>query len=157
MKPWICDTCGEEIKDSSHGWVEWLKLSQESPIKAKGFRLVHSYPHSPLKKRQQRCQYDERYHFKNEQAIVSDTDLESFMGNDGLTRFLLLIKDNELPQEEIFDMMYRIKVPGYEQAREYFSEAMSEGVFEPNLPNGFYSEQDIEATLEYIKRNNSDA
>ena len=49
MNTWICDTCGEVIKESGHGWVEWLRFTVDGKIKSKGFRLVHSFPNSPLK------------------------------------------------------------------------------------------------------------
>jgi hypothetical protein len=63
-----------------------------------------------------------------------------------------MIKQQELPVDEVLQMIKRIHVPGYEHARFYFDQAMSEGAFEPNMPKDYYSRYDIQATLQFIKK-----
>jgi len=47
---WICDNCGETIKNAGDGWVQWLSLPSESGNRgARDLSLVHHFPASPRK------------------------------------------------------------------------------------------------------------
>ncbi len=137
---WNCDVCGQTIEKVEDGWVEWLDSSSG---KGKGLRLVHAYNKSP-RNGSKKCQY-------GSDQIVSDLPLKSFSGPDGLVQLLVMISENELPKSEVLDMIQRIHVPGYEAARKYFKGAVSEGVIEPNLPEGFYFQDDIKAAIKFGK------
>lgn len=143
-KFWICDNCGGKIESIEDGWVEWL-VKQDDAIsynKSYGMRIVHRV----------KCIYDETLIYKKENAIVSDIDLESFLGADGLMDLLSFLSDGYFKEsEEVLEIIKRIHIPGYEEARFYFEEAIGYGVFEPNTKPGYYSQRDIMSVLEYIK------
>ena len=149
---WICDTCGQIIAKAKDGWIEWLERKEGEKFKGRGLRLVHAYPASP--RQPGRCQYDGQREFQENQSTISDLDLESYLGPDGLTDLLSYIGEGQLPNlptEEVLEMIKRLHVPGYEHARDHFEAAIREGVFEPNRPKGFYPTVDIEATLAFVK------
>jgi hypothetical protein len=67
-------------------------------------------------------------------------------------RLLVFISEKELPVGEVLEMIKRLHIIGYEQARRHFASAISAGTFEPNMPTDFYSQSDIRATLAYLKQ-----
>ena len=146
---WVCDSCGQAIEDVSHGWVEWLLRKEGDKYIGRGLRLVHHCSaHEPL---DTRCQYRERNEYQRDESILNDLPLTDFVGPDGLITLLSFIARGELPADEVLEMIKRLHVPGYEQARFHFDAAIAEGVFEPNTMPGYYSLHDINAVLEYIR------
>jgi len=93
---WTCETCGERIVGVEQGWVEWLyaapgrKVEEGEPA-AKGMRLVHARPYSPLKLSRTGCQYDEMAEYEASGYSLSSLELAHLMGPDGLMRLLSLI------------------------------------------------------------------
>ncbi len=145
---WVCDSCGDEIQNVNQGWIEWLVPISEDRVAGHGLRLVHRYSGGD----RFRCQYNDEREFKNGYHIY-DSSLCDFIGADGLMKLLGKISDDDLPREEILEMIKRLHVPGYEKARRHFERAISEGVFEPNSKRGFYSQSNILATLEWAEQN----
>jgi len=138
---WICDTCGKGINSVDEAWLEWVTCEKEQEkFRNKGFnpvRIVHQVKASPRGS----CY-----------SVAScGGHLCQYVGNDGLINLLELISIGNIPMEEGFEVIKRIFIPGYEQARSYFAEAINAGVFEPNTKEGYYNTREIEATLEYIK------
>ena len=80
--------------------------------------------------------------------------MASFIGPDGLMTLLSFIHEKKLPEEEVLEMIKRLHIPGYEQARNHFKHAISEGAFEPGTPENYYFQSDIEATIKYISESN---
>ena len=66
-------------------------------------------------------------------------------------RLLQMLGEEDHPKEDVLEMIKRLHIPGYEAARGHFDEAISEGYFEPNTPEGYYHQSEIEATLAFIK------
>jgi hypothetical protein len=62
-------------------------------------------------------------------------------------QLLAMIADEELPRAELLEMIQRLHVPGYEEARPHLSEAVSSGLIEPNLPDGFHWQRDLETII----------
>ncbi|MCH5138164.1 hypothetical protein JMF89_13235 [Clostridiaceae bacterium UIB06] len=144
-KFWICDNCGEKIENIEDGWVEWLETKREDSIfnLYQGIRIVH----------RSKCNYDQHLVYNKHNAIVGDSDLESFSGADGLIDLLSFISEGYFDNnEELLEIIKRIHIPGYEEARPYFDEAIYEGVFEPNTKPGYYTQRNIQAVLDYIKK-----
>ena len=142
---WICDNCGKKIESIEEGWVEWLETKNGAEIfnSYQGIRIVHSA----------RCNYNQDLVYKKYSAIVGDMDLQSFSGADGLMDLLLFIsEENFKNNEELLEVIKRIHIPGYEEARLFFDEAIDEGVFEPNTKPGYYTQRNISAVLDYIER-----
>ncbi|MFE8595829.1 hypothetical protein [Archangium violaceum] len=143
---WYCDTCGQSIRHSRDGWVEWLIRTEGSCRLGRGFRLVHHQPASP---RPQGCQYDGDQEYQRDRSIVCDVALDDFLGHDGLTYLLEVLSRGELPQEQVVEMIKRLHTPGYERARFHVQSAAAEGVIEPNMATGFYSQGDITRVLDW--------
>ncbi|HYO71696.1 MAG TPA: hypothetical protein VEU33_37025 [Archangium sp.] len=143
---WYCDTCGQAIRHSRDGWVEWLIRKDGSHRLGRGFRLVHHQPASPLPAG---CQYDRDEEYRRDQSSISDVSLEEFLGHDGLTYLLEVLSRDQLPQEQVVEMIKRLHTPGYERARFHVQAAISEGVIEPNMAPGFYSQGDIARVLDW--------
>jgi hypothetical protein len=64
---------------------------------------------------------------------------------------LSFLARDELPKDEVLEMIKRLHVPGYEHARLHFDRAIREGVFEPNMPDGYYWQSNIRAVLEFLE------
>ena len=148
---WICDTCEEKIENPKDGWVEWIVVRDGEKRKGRNLRLVHHMPASPLGK-PKGCQFDGKVEFSKDRGIVADLSLEDFLGPNGLMRLLVFLSENELPKEDVLEMIKRLFIPGYEVARHHFDRAIYEGVFEPNMPKSYYFMSDIEATLKFLER-----
>jgi len=146
---WNCDSCGQPIQEADHGWVEWIEFATGSPKHGTGrdLRLVHHVPHSPSGASQinQKCEY------AADEGLVHDVSLTSVQGPNGLMLLLTLLSDGVLPKEEVLEMIKRVRIPGYENARLYFSAAISAGVFEPNTKARYYFDHQIEATNEWAE------
>lgn len=150
MAPWTCDTCNKPITTVEDGWVEWLKRPNgEDHWTSHSLRLVHRFTASPLQP-SGNCQHDEDMWFKRDQSIVGDSDLERFLGPDGLMRLLEFAAERDFELDDLIEFIKRLHIPGYEQARKRFGAAISAGVFEPNTSAGFYDQDDIKATLNWI-------
>jgi hypothetical protein len=59
---------------------------------------------------------------------------------------------DELPKDEVLEMIKRLHIPGYEHARQHFQRAIADGVFEPNMPDGYYWQSNIDAVLRFLER-----
>lgn len=149
---WFCDVCGDEIRSTDDGWVEWISLSDgEGRRRGRDLRLVHHRPASPLRGTlAARCQFHERNEHARDGGIVNDLPLKSFLGPDGLMRLLAMIAEERAPRDEVLEMIKRLHIPGYEQARLHFVEAVAEDVFEPNTLPGYHHGDQIQAVLEWL-------
>ena len=146
---WKCDTCGKQIENIEDGWIEWL--SKEEPPIQYGLRLVHHRPASPIKT-EYGCQYNEDEEYKNNKAIIQDLSLEECIGADGLMNLIELIYENQLPNEEILEMMKRLHIPKYEQARDYLQSAISQGIIEPNQREGCFSQEQLDEVCKWAEK-----
>ena len=127
LKQWICDTCGELIKKPEEGWFEWL----EDHNGAHSFKIVHHATSSP---KQRGCyQYDNN-------PDVCDGHLDSYVGSEKLP-FLYQFLDTgpivgsktRVQQSNIpafTEILRRLTLPYYEEARIYWSKAKSDGEFD---------------------------
>jgi hypothetical protein len=142
--PWTCDNCGQPINAAEDGYVEWLAFNGG----ARNLHLVHHSPASPRRPNGD-CYFDEEAERRRDGATVRSLSLTDFLGPNGLMQLLILLSEGELPKDEVIEMIQRIHIPGYEQARPHFARALAEGVFEPNTPEGFYWQNDINAVLKF--------
>lgn len=139
---WVCDSCGKTIDCKEDGWLEWLTSKSEN-----GY-----HPHHPRIVHRVKCLYNEDEVYEIYNAIVSDMDLESFLGPDGLMELLLLISEAKNKDiEDFIRIVKRLHIPNYEESFRYFNSAISEGAFQPNTKPDYYSQHDMKSTIEYIK------
>jgi hypothetical protein len=143
---WRCTTCGEFITRIEDGRVEWLAGEEEGSATLRGLRLVHRREASP---KSGGCQYDMRKEFRRNRSIVEGLSLERFVGPDGLMLLLSMIASGESSAEEIIELVKRVQIPGYEQARELFEIAIENGFLSPSIGNGFYLQSEIQALLRW--------
>lgn len=130
---WKCDECGQSV-DTRNGFVEWRM--REGQSRGDCLRLVHG-PDSSGGDQITSCTYDE-----GEDDVVSAGDhVVEFLGHDGLMRLLGLITDGMCEQGEVVEMIKRLHIPRYEQARLYFDAAKQDGRDRDlNMPYGSYSQ-----------------
>ncbi len=132
LQQFKCDACGQIIARPTVGWVEWL-LGPTRGTKAHGFRIVHN---------SNRCQYPNS-------GRVQGMHLTHLLGHDGLAMLLTLVapggrtgnrEDGVESLEEWSDLVRRLHLPYYEEARQYWPEAETDGYFaHPNSPE-FYNQ-----------------
>src|SRR6478736_5864673 len=111
---WYCDTCHEEITDTTAALLAWKDMRTEGGGYQSGdFRIVH---------KGKKCDYD------NSMATL---ELSDMLGPDGLAHLLYFLSIGPLkgptrPESRIVDMdqfvdiIRRLQTPRYEEARRYF-------------------------------------
>lgn len=114
LTQWICDHCGDVISSASEGWLEWYQ--ERSPngtwSKNKGFRIVHRDPP---------CIYNERKHMS----------LENFVEANGLNYLLSKLGLDAIDDVSSYiEIMCRLQIPYYEEARLYHEDAVQDGYFD---------------------------
>jgi len=145
---WICDTCGERIIDPQHGWVEWIQVGTGRNTRVRDMRIVHHRPASP-RQPEGRCQFNGQDENAKDGGGIGDRPLLSYLGPDGLMNLLEHLADPTFKDIDIPELIKRIHVPGYDLAKRYFDEAVSEGVIELNQEPGFYTQREIKAVLDH--------
>jgi hypothetical protein len=158
-KGWICDRCGESISNAGDGWLQWIEVTEGSgERKMRDLSLVHHFPASPLRESHEYgCQFNQQLEFTKDGGIVSDLGLDSFCGPDGLVHLLSLLADKGSSVQDVLTMVMRIHTPGYEHARIHIGRAIAEGIIEPNLPEGFYWQSDLNRVLDWAQSEKEDA
>jgi hypothetical protein len=146
---WYCDVCEQVIRHPSEGWVEWLVRREGMQLFGKGLRLVHLRFASP---RPQGCQYNSDEEFQRDGSTIADMGLDAFQGPDGLNHLLSLLSEHNLPKEQVIEMIKRLHIPGYERARFHAQAATAAGIIEPNLPLGFYWQDEIATVIEWADK-----
>jgi hypothetical protein len=148
---WTCDSCGEEIQTADQGYVEWFTRTDGQGHRiGRDLRLVHHAPASP-RQPDANCYRDEAHERRQDGSAVRTYPLRQFLGHDGLMLLFSMLSEDEAPKVELLELAKRIHIPGYEEARPHFRTAMDEGVFAPNMPDGYYWQQQIRAVLEWVR------
>lgn len=154
METWTCDECGEPIKGAKAGWLEWYSYhprKKEGPH-GHGLRIVHHNLASPRKPRGD-CYYSRR---GQSGVLVLDNHLDVYLGPNGLMKLLSMIYDEVVPTNELLEVIKRLHIPGYEEARHHFADAIAAGVYEPNTPPGFPHTNQIEAICRFANERSDD-
>ncbi len=126
---WICDTCSNPIESANDGWVEWIIYDNaRGNSRGRGLRLVHHVSASPGSNRYG-CQYDEDREEMKDRGMLLSLGLTSLQGPDGLMCLLVKIQQDEIPRNQVLELIKRIHIPGYEHARFHFDSAMEDGGF----------------------------
>lgn len=127
LKQWYCDGCGGIINSSEDGYLEWI-----GPIGApEGFKVIHNTG-GPSGS----CSHyvKHRYlkdmpltHYTGENALAALLpffDVGEYLDPDGNS--LNNLKD----QREFVELIKRLLIPYYEDARLHFHEASYDGLFD---------------------------
>ena len=148
---WRCSCCGDLITSIEDGWVEWLASEDERGERLKGLRMVHRLSRSAGSSGPG-CRYDSVREFRNDRSIVEGLSLERFVGSDGLMLLLSFLASGEMPRGDVLELAKRVQIPGYEQARELFPEAIGMGIFSPTIGEGYYMQSEIRELLSWVNR-----
>ena len=141
LSQWKCDACGQIIERPEMGWVEWL-AGPTHGTKAHAFRIVHN---------SSRCQYPSM-------GRVHDIHLVHLLGPDGLATLLELVspggrtanrEDGVANLDEWCELVRRLHVPHYEEARHYWAYAEADNVFSGLAEHSQYSQATL---LEILAR-----
>ena len=144
LKQWICDKCGEVIEGVEQGWLEWL-VSKDRPLRNFGFRIVHQGEYSP-RKPQGTCYFYDHWHGPE---LYASSNLDDFAGDNAIPALLwfidrgpLLDKDKAGPmlrdEREWAELVRRLTIPYYEEARFYLRDAYNDGELEGLDANVLY-------------------
>lgn len=124
---WYCDSCDEVIKCPKDGYVIWHG-ERDDQYRAFGFRIIHHAPKSPG--------YPER---SCDPGSMSSLALPDMVGPVGLIRALARIDRGRSHETEDYggphvrslpewcELVRRLHVPYYEEARRYWDEAEADG------------------------------
>ena len=119
LRQWICDSCGRIIEKPEDGWFEWYsKKSIHS-----NFRIVHHH---------RSCMYDDQ-NLRKQNILVADLNLTDVIGTDGLANSLFRVELSEKgvykieDLKEFVEILRRLHVPYWEEARLYWDIAFREG------------------------------
>ncbi|HAU0095421.1 TPA: hypothetical protein JBE77_15060, partial [Legionella pneumophila] len=113
-KTWICDTCGGLIQKPEEGWVEWIVSVPKN--EAYGLRLAHRAGYGS---NGSSCQYNEELVYKQYGGIINDGELSWYLGDGGLMLLLTLLEEQQIPQDQVLEMIKRLHIPEYEHARRH--------------------------------------
>lgn len=122
LQQFICDKCGNLIKSPKEGWLEWI-VSASPDNTLHGFRIVHTAAASPRSRQSGYCQYPPHF-------IVGDMYLDHFLGPDGLAKLLSMFDRSFEDQQEFIEIIRRLHIPYYEEARIYWHVAEDAGYFD---------------------------
>ncbi|MEC0886824.1 hypothetical protein [Bacillus atrophaeus] len=113
---WYCDFCGEIIESDKDGMLEWDSFLEkdDTQFNAKNFRIVHN---RSIKK----C------HPRNNDANLSDGHLHWYTGPGGLSELLAIKHRYHLDLVKFDEIIRRLHVDYYEEARQYFHESRENG------------------------------
>lgn len=132
LEQWICDYCGEVIGEPRQGMLEWLHNTGDTRRWVAEFRIVHN----PAQSAKGGC-----YHHEGKYGRA-DMHLSEMVGGGGLVHLLAFIDAGPYhdPQfkhgpevkdwREFTEVMRRLFVPYYEEARKYWKRAIADEVFD---------------------------
>ncbi len=133
LQQFICDECRGAIENVDDGWLEWFD-DYKNPTY--GFRIVHVSGASPRFKKGGNCYYPES-------SALSDLHLDVFTGSDGLALLLTFFERNLSDPKELVEIIRRLHVPHYEEARHYLERAHRAGF----LDSKDYSQEDLKRVI----------
>lgn len=133
MKQFICDECGKIIEKIEDGWLEWIDNTGNDIY---GFRIVHVYGASPRIESGKTCYYPEY-------LGICDNHLEYFIGVDGLAYLLSFFYRNLRDPKEVAEIIRRLHIPYYEEARQFFKKAIDDGF----MDSRDYTQNDLERII----------
>lgn len=143
---WHCDTCGEAISNPSEAFLQWVVGKDES---IRDVRIVHQLSSTP-KSKPLGCFIDEERERRDNGGRVQDMGLDAYLGADGLM-YLLSMSEIGFPPEQIYELVRRLHVPGYECVRKDLRRAVAEHVIEQGEFKSYYSESQFETVRQWLE------
>jgi len=137
---WICDSCRNPIDSAQHEpalltWklIGWANEKQQRQMQG-SFQIIHNHGD---------CPKGGDYH--------GQLPLDECLNPDFLMKVLAQIQSREISQMDGFEIIKRVCISGYDEAREHFQDAINEGVIDhPAIPSN-YSQGEITAVVEWVR------
>ncbi|MBS1983581.1 MAG: hypothetical protein JST16_05355 [Bdellovibrionales bacterium] len=130
---WTCDTCGKHV-DFNDGQIWWCYKED----KQRNLKLTHGGKCTEA--------HDGGW------TYTGGRPLKDFSDSDGLMDILSLTERTTLPPAEIFEIIKRLYVPGYESVRLDAARAMQNGVIEPYLSSQILHQKEIKAIQKWLRQ-----
>ncbi|MBA4316776.1 MAG: hypothetical protein C0412_00090 [Flavobacterium sp.] len=122
LNQFICDHCKNIIRNPEEGYLSWIENNTEY-----GIRIVHNL-------------HSDHYAHTNRKCFPNDPDpldgeLGQFLGASGLGLLTHIMYNKETQTllsgtwSNFFEIIRRLQIPYYEEARAYFNKANEQGVF----------------------------
>jgi hypothetical protein len=159
LKQWFCDRCRQLIEEPAHGAVVWQTDGPTGPSHT--FEILHKPKKSlSYSKHDTGCFPD---------GSSSDVGLEQMLGSHGLNQLLSLLDRGAALDPDgkylngvrdvrgYVELLRRVQVPYYEEARRYFKRAREEQYIEDNGSEMFPEEQLVRIVSKYTGDDLSDA
>ncbi len=122
LKQWICDSCGGVITKPREGWWEYKDNLKTKEVLE--FRIVHYQPE---------CMYNDQA-LDKEGLGVGDMHLAHMITSGSFGHFLDWFEKSAAGKIEekidipaFFEMLRRLYLPYWEEARQYWDQALKEG------------------------------
>ena len=156
---WFCDTCGEVINNAEEGWLEWIH-DYRGDGKHHSFRITHHSSYSPLNKDHQG---EGCYKYGNTPGRM-DNHLDIFLGSKGLVYLMSKLDVGPLHQptekepgvrsiREWCEIVRRLHLPYYEEARRYWALAKEDGFFDEANEVWIYSPETLKKIIDKYGKN----
>ena len=149
LKEFICDSCSQTIEHIEDGWVEWESRCDETKNKiiSKNFRI---------------CQHKMKCQKLANHPDCSDLPLREFTGEKAIVQTISFLDDGPYhvqnydgPEaeniKEFAEFQRRLLLPYYEEARQYWSEAMNDGYFGDSNELSIYLPENLKRMIEHYK------
>ena len=151
LKQFICDSCGEVINSPEEGWIEWLEVYTDDGGRCSKFRICHQKGYSPYKSPLGCYNYTDHpdradmhlHHFLEEEAIINER-LSEVVDNPS-ARFLGI---RVVDVKEYAELLRRIKMPHFEEARLYFQKAKADHFFAPDDREYMFDKNKLKLLIE---------
>lgn len=145
LQQWVCDVCGEVIEKPEDGYVVW---SRDIDGKLDRIRIVHK----------NRIVGDERVGCDRDRSFLLSMALPSFLGAKGIVMLLSLVDpgpnftreyEDRIANKRLFlEIVRRLQIPYYEEARLYWNKAMADGFFDGANELWAYDPENLQALVE---------
>lgn len=134
LRQFICDTCGEIIEKPEDGWIEWIHSDDGMQTE---FNIIHNAGSSPRKE----FNHEGCYQHGGRNGRM-DNHLNQYTDPNVIMSFLLHFIDMgryhdpngkyiaKVDISEYVDLVRRLTIPYYEEARLYWKEAKDDGYFD---------------------------
>ena len=157
LTQFICDTCGELIKEPKEGWIEWIieVNAKTGKRETHSFRIVHHFKYSPLAKEHNAGCYQHE-HAKGRQDLHLHHFIEDNTKMAHILKFLDIGPYHEKEYKgptvknmrEYVEFVRRLTIPHYEEARLYWERALEAGYFQDSNEIWIYGVDNLITMIE---------
>jgi hypothetical protein len=160
LKQFICDTCRQIINKPEEGWIEWIsnRNPKTGTNEIHSFNIVHHSSSSHLARTNSKTCYQHKG-----KSGRRDIPLNDFINeNHKMSNILSMLdvgpyhnpdyKGTEITDlRQYVEIMRRLTIPYYEEARQYWEKAQDDGYFDGCTETGIYGIDSLKLSVEKYK------